>query len=126
MTATTTPNGFTYPTGGDAVGTLDTTVQSLAEQIDDRCGLTKSGVVSSPGTVVANTNYDVAVTFTTPFPASGPVPYIAFASVGVAPDLIWPPQITASSRTGFTIRFRRSAGTQQMSAQWIACNVGNW
>jgi hypothetical protein len=35
MTANTT-NGLTYPTGSDAVGDLDTIVQALAQQLDDK------------------------------------------------------------------------------------------
>lgn len=125
MSAQTTPNGFTYPTGSDAVGALDTIVQTLAEQIDDHVALQKSGTVTS-GTLVANTwSSNIAVTFTTPFPASGPVPQVTASVRGTSTTDI-SVQVNTITRSGCIINVLRVTGTGALTADWIATNVGNW
>lgn len=124
MSGTTTPNAFPYPAGGDSVTAYPALGQALAEAIDDHVGLQKSGVVAS-GTLVANTYKSVAVVFTTPFPAGGPVPNVA-ASVGGSTSTDLFVQINSITRSGFTVDFKRVTGTAALTCQWQATNVGNW
>lgn len=125
MSSVTTPNGFPYSDPTDSVSTYPATGQALAEAVDDMVALQKSGSVSS-GTLAANVNTDVSVTFTTAFPAAGGVPAVATGSGNIAPDLVFALSLTAVSRSGFTVRFRRSSGTAAVTCYWIASNVGNW
>lgn len=125
MSGSTSPNAYPYATGTDAVGAIDTLTQALADKIETQLAAVKAGTVSS-GTLTAGVNTDVNVTFTTPFPAGGPVPVVTTGSNNIAPDLVMALAIMNVTRNGFTIRFRRSSGTAAVTAHWIACNGTNW
>lgn len=77
----------------------------------------QGGTVAS-GTLVADTNKDVTVTFTTPFKV---VPKVV---IGLAGNLGNPSTAhvvkVSATTTNFVARFRRDGGTGEMDADWIA------
>lgn len=127
MSGTTTPNAFPYPVGSDNVDDYPALGQLLAEAIDDKIGLQKSGTQAS-GTMVAATVKSVAVAFTTAFPAAGPVPDVVCNLAGNQGTLGINANVTASgiTRSGFNLLFYRQTATGSLDADWIATNVGNW
>lgn len=124
MPGSTTPNGFPYPISNEPVSDGAAAIQLLAESVDDHVALQKSGTVTT-GTLVAGTYSSTAITFTTPFPASGPVPQVVAMANGSTTTEMYA-QANSITRSGFTLAYKRTTGTAAMSVHWIATNVGNW
>jgi hypothetical protein len=121
-----TTYGYPYPVGTDRVADGDDAIKALADAVQAKLGVIKSGQVATAGTVTAGTNYDLTLTWATQFPADSPGPYAVAATVGVAPDLIFAPCIIAVNKSVVSVRLRRSAGTQGMTATIVATVAGNW
>lgn len=117
-----TAKGFTYPEGTDDAATLDTTIQTLAEEVDETVGRHAAG-----GPVAHN-----YVSGTGSVPVSFPAGRFTTAPVVVCNVVVgliggltnghstaWASNVTA---TGFDMQFRRSAAGA-MEAVWVAVQV---
>lgn len=116
--AGTTTLGFPYPSGTDSMSDEATKVQELAQFVDDHCGLSLSGEVSS-GVVVAATPTTKAVVFSTAFPAAGPIPKVVASPKGTGSTL-FSVYVNNVTRTGFDLNMRRETGTASFDATWHA------
>lgn len=113
MTATTAKWGLIYPTGADAIATVDNTVQALAERLDLLLGEHGTAQIN---VAAANTNTQVAVVYTRNYGALVPTPQATIVSTFSATMTVMARDFTA---TGFNLVIR-SGVTGNHFVNWSA------
>lgn len=110
-----TASGLPYPTGGDALQTIDDQVKALADALE---AWHKRGSDAVP-IVAAATPGSVNITFGTPY-AVGVTPrvFVTYAGVSVSSQIGL--SVTNQSRTGFTVNGIRQTGTSNIPFDWHA------
>lgn len=118
MSATTTL-GFPYPTPGDKLEQGDDIIKALAQYLNDKVGLVKSGQDSITPSA-ANTTTSKVIVFPVAFPAGAPLPAVVVTPNGTvaAPGTLsmW---VSAVALDRFTVNVQRTS-VVAVPFQWMA------
>jgi hypothetical protein len=124
MTTGTTPKGYPYPNGDDAVSNGDDVIKSLAEAVDGKAGVLAGGTVVMPSVTALTT--PVSLVITLPAGRFTATPVIAVSLVISTPH-VWfgatSGQASASSFTAYAAKISGSVPVANLTLAWIASQV---